>query len=80
MGIMRGGYHFALPNKSSGATQANFFAANGGGWSADGEHRVTFCAGPVESDPIFFGLGRTLPGAVDMECEEFSGTLKCIQY
>ena len=35
-GIIRGGYHFARPDVSSGATQANYFLANGGGWSADG--------------------------------------------
>jgi GH25 family lysozyme M1 (1,4-beta-N-acetylmuramidase) len=46
-GIIRGGYHFARPSASSGATQANYFLAHGGGWSAD---------------------GRTLPGALDIEC------------
>ncbi|KAL8687700.1 MAG: hypothetical protein Q9218_006200 [Villophora microphyllina] len=35
-GLIRGGYHFAHPSSSSGATQANFFLAHGGGWSADG--------------------------------------------
>ncbi|KAF9449280.1 glycoside hydrolase family 25 protein [Macrolepiota fuliginosa MF-IS2] len=35
-GLIRGSYHFALPDVSSGATQATYFAANGGGWSADG--------------------------------------------
>ncbi|KAI0792543.1 glycoside hydrolase family 25 protein [Abortiporus biennis] len=35
-GIIRGGYHFAHPDSSSGATQANYFLAHGGGWSADG--------------------------------------------
>jgi GH25 family lysozyme M1 (1,4-beta-N-acetylmuramidase) len=35
-GFIRGAYHFALPDRSSGATQANFFSANGGGWSGDG--------------------------------------------
>ncbi|MBQ1445121.1 MAG: hypothetical protein IIZ13_14875 [Renibacterium sp.] len=36
VGMIRGAYHFALPSVSSGTQQANFFAANGGGWSADG--------------------------------------------
>lgn len=36
-GLKRGGYHFALPSQSSGAAQARFFLANGGGWSADGK-------------------------------------------
>jgi GH25 family lysozyme M1 (1,4-beta-N-acetylmuramidase) len=35
-GIPRGAYHFAVPDASSGATQANYFLAHGGGWSADG--------------------------------------------
>ncbi|MFE0463858.1 lysozyme [Kitasatospora sp. NPDC058965] len=36
-GMIRGAYHFALPNASSGATQANYFVSHGGGWSADGK-------------------------------------------
>jgi GH25 family lysozyme M1 (1,4-beta-N-acetylmuramidase) len=36
-GFIRGAYHFALPNRSSGATQANYFVAHGGGWSKDGK-------------------------------------------
>ena len=36
-GFIRGAYHFALPDRSSGATQANFFSSNGGGWSGDGK-------------------------------------------
>ncbi|WP_348787583.1 FG-GAP-like repeat-containing protein [Leifsonia sp. NPDC080035] len=35
-GLIHGAYHFATPNTSSGATQANYFVNNGGGWSADG--------------------------------------------
>lgn len=35
-GMIRGGYHFALPPLSSGADQANYFLNNGGGWSGDG--------------------------------------------
>jgi len=35
-GLIRGAYHFAHPDSSSGATQANFFLDHGGGWSADG--------------------------------------------
>ncbi|QPP06622.1 lysozyme [Streptomyces bathyalis] len=37
VGMIRGAYHFALPDNSSGASQANFFASNGGGWSKDGK-------------------------------------------
>lgn len=36
VGMIRGAYHFAIPNWSSGADQARYFVNNGGGWSADG--------------------------------------------
>jgi GH25 family lysozyme M1 (1,4-beta-N-acetylmuramidase) len=51
-GVIRGAYHFAIPNNSGGATQADYFAHHGGGWSAD---------------------GRTLPGALDIEYNPYSG-------
>ncbi|MBV6701277.1 lysozyme [Kitasatospora aureofaciens] len=35
-GLIRGAYHFALPDRSSGDVQANFLVDHGGGWSADG--------------------------------------------
>ena len=35
-GFIRGGYHFAHPDSSSGATQAEYFLAHGGGWTSDG--------------------------------------------
>ncbi|MDJ0342525.1 lysozyme [Streptomyces sp. H10-C2] len=37
VGMIRGSYHFALPNVSSGATQADYFVNHGGGWSGDGK-------------------------------------------
>ncbi|GAA0462327.1 lysozyme [Streptomyces stramineus] len=36
VGMIRGAYHFALPDNSSGTAQANYFADHGGGWSRDG--------------------------------------------
>jgi GH25 family lysozyme M1 (1,4-beta-N-acetylmuramidase) len=36
-GMLRGAYHFAIPNVSSGAEQADYFVANGGSWSEDGK-------------------------------------------
>lgn len=36
-GVIRGAYHFAIPSNSSGTAQADYFAAHGGGWSADGK-------------------------------------------
>src|SRR5689334_16167508 len=37
IGMIRGSYHFALPDRSSGAYQADYFVNHGGGWSADGK-------------------------------------------
>jgi lysozyme len=37
VGMIRGAYHFALPDRSSGAAQANYFVDHGGGWSRDGK-------------------------------------------
>lgn len=36
-GLIHGAYHFALPDKSSGAAQANYFVDHGGAWRSDGE-------------------------------------------
>ena len=36
VGMIRGSYHFARPDTTSGATQANYFVDHGGGWSRDG--------------------------------------------
>lgn len=36
-GLIRGAYHFAIPDNSGGAAQADYFLAHGGGWSADGK-------------------------------------------
>jgi GH25 family lysozyme M1 (1,4-beta-N-acetylmuramidase) len=51
-GIIHAAYHFAIPSASSGAAQADYFLAHGGGWSPD---------------------GMTLPGALDMEWNPYSG-------
>ncbi|MFJ9678830.1 lysozyme [Streptomyces sp. NPDC101194] len=37
VGMIRGSYHFATPNTTSGAVQANYFVDHGGGWSKDGK-------------------------------------------
>ncbi|WP_405589828.1 GH25 family lysozyme [Streptomyces sp. NBC_01190] len=36
-GLIRGAYHFALPNTAGGSAQADYFVAHGGGWSDDGK-------------------------------------------
>jgi GH25 family lysozyme M1 (1,4-beta-N-acetylmuramidase) len=35
-GMVRGSYHFATPDTTSGAAQASYFVGHGGGWSKDG--------------------------------------------
>ncbi|MFD0331598.1 lysozyme [Streptacidiphilus monticola] len=37
VGMIRGAYHFATPDTTSGATQADYFVNHGGGWSQDGK-------------------------------------------
>ena len=37
VGMIRGAYHFARPDTTSGAAQAEYFVNNGGGWSGDGK-------------------------------------------
>jgi GH25 family lysozyme M1 (1,4-beta-N-acetylmuramidase) len=37
VGLIRGSYHFALPDRSTGSAQADYFIAHGGGWSKDGK-------------------------------------------
>ncbi len=36
-GMIRASYHFARPDRSSGAYQADYFVDHGGGWSSDGK-------------------------------------------
>ncbi|MGI8415801.1 MAG: glycoside hydrolase family 3 N-terminal domain-containing protein, partial [Nakamurella sp.] len=36
IGMIRGAYHRAHPDSSSGTTQADYFVRHGGGWSSDG--------------------------------------------
>jgi GH25 family lysozyme M1 (1,4-beta-N-acetylmuramidase) len=60
-GLIQGAYHFAVPDLSDGRSQAEFFVANGGGWSPDG--RTLRGALDMESDnndkrPVVAGLKR----------------------
>lgn len=54
-GVIRGAYHFARPDASSGATQANFFASNGGAWSKD---NLTL-PGVLDIEGNCYGLSQT---------------------
>jgi GH25 family lysozyme M1 (1,4-beta-N-acetylmuramidase) len=73
-GFIRGAYHFALPDRSSGAAQANFFSSNGGGWSGDG--RTLPGAMDMEYNPYgatCYGLSKA---AMTNWIRDFSDTYK----
>lgn len=57
VGMLRGSYHFAIPNWSSGADQARYFVANGGAWTADGSTLPPVL--DIEYNPY---AGRTING------------------
>jgi GH25 family lysozyme M1 (1,4-beta-N-acetylmuramidase) len=60
VGLIRGAYHFARPNRSSGAAQARYFVAHGGRWSHDG--RTLPGALDLEPNPhglTCYGLSRS---------------------
>ena len=64
VGLIRGAYEFANPSYSGGATQADYFVAHGGGWSADGKtlpgvarHRVQpVRRGVLRPQPVVDGV------------------------
>lgn len=69
VGIIRGGYHFARPAESSGAAQANYFLAHGGGWSGDGRT----LPGALDLEDGCSGLSQ---GAMVNWIKDFSNTYK----
>ncbi|KAG7086830.1 hypothetical protein E1B28_002751 [Marasmius oreades] len=71
-GLIRGAYHFARPDASSGAAQANFFLSNGGGWSADG---ITFPGVlDIEFNPNGANCYGLSPAAMVSWVKDFSDT------
>ncbi|KAG9309495.1 glycoside hydrolase family 25 protein [Chiua virens] len=60
-GLIRGAYHFAHPDESTGATQADYFLANGGATLLYVMLLSNFLLGGWSAD------GITLPGALDIE-------------
>ncbi|KAJ1025303.1 hypothetical protein NDA13_004119 [Ustilago tritici] len=59
-GLIRGAYHFARPNSSSGSAQAKFFLANGGGWPNDGRMLPgAVDLEPVSGQPTCYGLSKS---------------------
>ncbi|MBY8844743.1 lysozyme [Streptomyces sp. SP2-10] len=60
-GLLRGAYHFARPDRSSGAAQARYFVRHGGDWRADGwtlPPALDIEYNPYSSAHQCFGLGK----------------------
>ncbi|WP_231369810.1 lysozyme [Arthrobacter sp. 135MFCol5.1] len=84
VGMIRGAYHFAIPNWSSGADQATYFVNNGGGWSPDGYTLppvLDFEFNPYEGRTINgFYFGNTCynmsPGQLAAWVQDFGNTVR----
>ncbi|SPO25690.1 probable lysozyme [Ustilago trichophora] len=73
-GLMRGAYHFAHPDSSSGSAQAKFFLANGGGWTNDGRSLPgTIDLESVSGSSTCYGLSRS---ALVSWIQDFGNTYK----
>ncbi|MFG2355599.1 lysozyme [Streptomyces sp. NPDC048521] len=60
-GLIRGAYHFALPDESSGARQAAYFVRHGGDWRADGwtlPPALDIEYNPYDRQHKCYGLGK----------------------
>jgi GH25 family lysozyme M1 (1,4-beta-N-acetylmuramidase) len=75
-GLIRGAYHFALPNQSSGTAQASYFVANGGGWTADG--RTLPGALDIEYNPYGAGCYGLSPSAMVSWIASFNDTYEAL--
>lgn len=59
-GLIRGAYHFARPDRSSGAEQAAYFVQHGGDWRADGwtlPPALDIEYNPYDDEHKCYGLG-----------------------
>ncbi|WP_250403212.1 lysozyme [Streptomyces cellostaticus] len=59
--LIRGAYHFARPDRSSGAAQAAYFVRNGGDWRADGwtlPPALDIEYNPYDDRNVCYGLDR----------------------
>ncbi len=72
-GLIHGAYHFALPNDSSGAAQANYFIAHGGSWVPDGHTLPPML--DVEYNPYGPSCYGLTPTQMSSWIREFSTTV-----
>jgi len=66
-GLIRGAYHYAHPDVSTGAVQAEYFLAHGGGWTGDG---ITL-PGAIDFEAGCYGL---TPSQMVAWIKDFSDT------
>ncbi|GHI04392.1 GH25 family lysozyme [Streptomyces cellostaticus] len=70
-GLIRGAYHFARPDKSSGSAQADYFIDHGGAWRPDGRTLPgVLDVEPTPGVPACYGVG---PGATVRWIASFDG-------
>ncbi|MGW7005282.1 lysozyme [Streptomyces sp. NPDC054933] len=74
VGMIRGAYHFATPDTSSGAAQADYFVSHGGGWSRDG--RTLPPALDIEYNPYGANCYGLSPSAMVNWIADFSNTVR----
>lgn len=73
-GLVRGAYHFALPNQANGTDQANYFINNGGAWIADGRTLPPML--DIEYNPYAGNVCYDLtPGQMSSWIADFSNTV-----
>ncbi|WP_190823830.1 lysozyme [Saccharopolyspora pogona] len=72
VGMIRGSYHFGLPDRSNGGDQANFFVDNGGAWRRDG--RTLPGALDIEYNPYGEACYGLDPAAMSRWIADFSNT------
>lgn len=75
-GMIRGAYHYALPDHSSGAQQARVFVDHGGGWSADG--RTLPGALDIEHNPYGDQCYGLTPEEMSAWIADFSDTYRSL--
>lgn len=71
-GLFTGAYHFALPDRSSGAAQANYFVDHGGMWTPDG--RTLPGVLDIENNPYGQNCYGLSPHHMSQWLQEFSDT------
>lgn len=78
VGMIRGAYHFARPNLSSGASQARVFVASGGSWTNDGSTLpgvLDLESNGSDSSGACFGMS---PTQLVNWTKDFTGTYKML--